>query len=137
VMLIYYDLNILSVSHSIPIHRVDTTLLPAYSRIQTGGVILFLLQYVGLSHGEILSVNQLMLYCVSVLALIIFFMFLKMEITNVFYFLFKQLELEKLLGRKWTEDSDVISCTLCRKEFSLIVRKHHCRNCGQIFCNEC
>lgn len=48
-----------------------------------------------------------------------------------------QLELEKLLGRKWTEDSDVISCNLCQKEFSLIVRKHHCRNCGQIFCNEC
>lgn len=48
-----------------------------------------------------------------------------------------QLELEKLLGRKWTEDSDVISCSLCQKEFSIIVRKHHCRNCGQIFCNEC
>ncbi|GFG39453.1 hypothetical protein Cfor_08402 [Coptotermes formosanus] len=48
-----------------------------------------------------------------------------------------QLELEKLLGRKWTEDSDAISCSLCQKEFSLIVRKHHCRNCGQIFCNEC
>ncbi|KDR15538.1 early endosome antigen 1-like [Zootermopsis nevadensis] len=48
-----------------------------------------------------------------------------------------QLELEKLLCRKWTEDSDVISCSLCQREFSLIVRKHHCRNCGQIFCNEC
>ncbi|XP_069693387.1 early endosome antigen 1-like [Periplaneta americana] len=48
-----------------------------------------------------------------------------------------QLELEKLGCRKWTEDSDVISCSLCQKEFSLIVRKHHCRNCGQIFCNEC
>ena len=85
-----------------------------------------------------ISVSQVMLYCVSVLALIIFFMFLKMKITNVFYFLFKtQLELEKLLGRKWTEDSDVISCSLCQREFSLIVRKHHCRNCGQIFCNEC
>ncbi|PSN47863.1 hypothetical protein C0J52_01269 [Blattella germanica] len=48
-----------------------------------------------------------------------------------------QLELEKLVGRKWTEDSDAANCTLCRKEFSLIVRKHHCRNCGQIFCNEC
>jgi len=54
-----------------------------------------------------------------------------------FTFYLKQLELEKLLGRKWTEDSDVISCTLCQKEFSIIVRKHHCRNCGQIFCNEC
>jgi len=76
-------------SHSVPMHRVDTSLLPAYSRIQTGGVILFLLQYIGLSQGEILSVNELMLYCVSILALIIFFMLLKMKITNVFYFLFK------------------------------------------------
>lgn len=60
------------------------------------------------------------------------------ETTNALCLSFEmQLELEKLLGRKWTEDSDVISCNLCRKEFSLIVRKHHCRNCGQIFCNEC
>ncbi|KAJ9597467.1 hypothetical protein L9F63_011688 [Diploptera punctata] len=48
-----------------------------------------------------------------------------------------QLELEKLVGRKWTEDSDAVNCTLCQKEFSIIVRRHHCRNCGQIFCNEC
>lgn len=90
VLLIYYDLNILSMSHSfIPMHRVDTSLLPAYSSIQTGGVILFRVQYIGLSHDEILSVNQLMLYCVSFLALIIFFMFSKVKITNVFYFLFK------------------------------------------------
>lgn len=56
-MLIYYDLNILSMSHSIPMHRLDTSLLAAYFRIQTGGIILFLLQYIGLSHGEILSLN--------------------------------------------------------------------------------
>jgi len=61
--LIYYYLNILSMSHSIPIHRVDTSLLPAYSRIQTGGVILFLLQYIGLSHGEILSVDAVLRFC--------------------------------------------------------------------------
>jgi len=88
-MLIYYDLNILSMNHFIPMQRVDTSLLPAYSRIQTGGVILFLLQYIGLLQGEVLSFNQLMLYFVSVLALIIFFMLLEMKVTNVFYFLFK------------------------------------------------
>jgi len=60
VMLIYYDLNILSMRHSVPMHRVNTSLLPAYSKIQTGGVILFLLQYIGLSQGEI-SFNELML----------------------------------------------------------------------------
>jgi hypothetical protein len=89
VMLIYYDLNVLSMSHSTLMHGVGTSLLPLNSRIQTGGVILFLLQHIGLSHGEILLVNQLMLYCVSALALIIFFRVLKMEIINVVYFLFK------------------------------------------------
>uniref|UniRef100_A0A8C2L487 RUN and FYVE domain containing 2 n=1 Tax=Cyprinus carpio TaxID=7962 RepID=A0A8C2L487_CYPCA len=28
-------------------------------------------------------------------------------------------------------------CKLCEKEFSISRRKHHCRNCGEIFCNSC
>ncbi|BFZ10758.1 hypothetical protein BsWGS_13797 [Bradybaena similaris] len=40
-------------------------------------------------------------------------------------------------GRKWTDDSDVTECTSCGKMFSVIVRKHHCRHCGHIFCNDC
>ncbi|XP_071452013.1 early endosome antigen 1-like [Hetaerina americana] len=48
-----------------------------------------------------------------------------------------QMEIAKLSGRKWTEDSDVTNCMRCAKEFSIRVRKHHCRNCGQIFCNDC
>ncbi|XP_063218851.1 early endosome antigen 1-like isoform X2 [Bacillus rossius redtenbacheri] len=48
-----------------------------------------------------------------------------------------QMKMDKLLGRKWAEDSEVTNCLKCEKEFSLIVRKHHCRNCFKIFCNEC
>ncbi|KAI9562572.1 hypothetical protein GHT06_010026 [Daphnia sinensis] len=48
-----------------------------------------------------------------------------------------QMENAKLQGRKWADDSEVNECLSCQKGFNLTVRKHHCRNCGQIFCNEC
>jgi len=34
-------------------------------------------------------------------------------------------------------DDDVIECPVCRSEFSLFTRKHHCRLCGLIFCDSC
>ncbi|XP_037027047.1 protein RUFY3 isoform X2 [Bradysia coprophila] len=37
----------------------------------------------------------------------------------------------------WTPDSMSSKCRGCNREFSLTKRKHHCRNCGEIFCNSC
>ena len=43
----------------------------------------------------------------------------------------------KEADRKWQDDTLIAACSNCNKKFSLSVRKHHCRRCGQIFCNEC
>ncbi|GFW77837.1 early endosome antigen 1 [Trichonephila clavipes] len=48
-----------------------------------------------------------------------------------------QVENMKHITRKWADDGEVSHCTACGKLFSLTIRKHHCRNCGNIFCNEC
>ncbi|XP_022860513.1 protein FREE1 [Olea europaea var. sylvestris] len=37
----------------------------------------------------------------------------------------------------WVPDEAVTKCTGCRTDFNAFVRKHHCRNCGDIFCDKC
>ncbi|KAI3464806.1 hypothetical protein Pfo_021469 [Paulownia fortunei] len=37
----------------------------------------------------------------------------------------------------WVPDEAVTKCTACGTDFSAFVRKHHCRNCGDIFCDKC
>ncbi|KAK0157773.1 hypothetical protein PV328_011471 [Microctonus aethiopoides] len=37
----------------------------------------------------------------------------------------------------WTNDRLATHCKGCNREFNLTRRKHHCRNCGKIFCNAC
>ncbi|KAM5300230.1 RUN and FYVE domain-containing protein 1 [Ctenodactylus gundi] len=42
-----------------------------------------------------------------------------------------------LKGHTWLKDDEATRCKQCDKEFSISRRKHHCRNCGHIFCNTC
>ncbi|KAL0979906.1 hypothetical protein UPYG_G00191390 [Umbra pygmaea] len=37
----------------------------------------------------------------------------------------------------WVKDEVVDSCSGCAVRFSLTERRHHCRNCGQLFCQKC
>uniref|UniRef100_A0A8C7VH75 RUN and FYVE domain containing 1 n=1 Tax=Oncorhynchus mykiss TaxID=8022 RepID=A0A8C7VH75_ONCMY len=37
----------------------------------------------------------------------------------------------------WLKDDEATQCKHCQKEFSIARRKHHCRNCGDIYCNSC
>ncbi|XP_054710147.1 RUN and FYVE domain-containing protein 2-like [Uloborus diversus] len=37
----------------------------------------------------------------------------------------------------WTHDKEATICKQCNKSFSVARRKHHCRHCGDIFCNAC
>ncbi|RXN29157.1 RUN and FYVE domain-containing 1-like protein [Labeo rohita] len=40
-------------------------------------------------------------------------------------------------GHAWLKDDEATQCKQCQKEFSIARRKHHCRNCGDIYCNSC
>jgi len=37
----------------------------------------------------------------------------------------------------WKPDSEVKACAACQRPFTFINRRHHCRRCGDIFCNQC
>ncbi|KAG9480633.1 hypothetical protein GDO78_012215 [Eleutherodactylus coqui] len=37
----------------------------------------------------------------------------------------------------WVKDEGMDSCSGCAVRFSLTERRHHCRNCGQLFCQKC
>lgn len=41
--------------------------------------------------------------------------------------------------RVWQDDEAAIQCSRCRAEFNLmtLTTRHHCRRCGQVFCNSC
>ena len=37
----------------------------------------------------------------------------------------------------WIPDQRVTMCQLCSLDFSLTVRRHHCRACGKVVCSSC
>ncbi|KAF8975564.1 hypothetical protein BGZ46_009017, partial [Entomortierella lignicola] len=37
----------------------------------------------------------------------------------------------------WVQDQDAAACRICARTFSAVRRKHHCRQCGQVFCHDC
>lgn len=37
----------------------------------------------------------------------------------------------------WLPDKDCNECMACQVPFSFVRRRHHCRNCGKIFCRRC
>ena len=43
----------------------------------------------------------------------------------------------KVSTRSWESGKGIANCASCNDKFTLTNRKHHCRNCGQIFCGKC
>ncbi|KAG0586575.1 hypothetical protein KC19_2G100900 [Ceratodon purpureus] len=37
----------------------------------------------------------------------------------------------------WVPDEAATKCSNCDADFSAFVRRHHCRNCGDVFCDRC
>ncbi|KAG3198277.1 hypothetical protein PC128_g6150 [Phytophthora cactorum] len=44
---------------------------------------------------------------------------------------------QELFDVQWESDVHVAKCGLCRADFSLVRRKHHCRHCGRVMCSDC
>mmetsp|Transcript_76849 Transcript_76849/g.159888 ORF Transcript_76849/g.159888 Transcript_76849/m.159888 type:complete len:252 (-) Transcript_76849:21-776(-) len=37
----------------------------------------------------------------------------------------------------WTADSEARRCELCKANFTILFRRHHCRRCGRCICHDC
>lgn len=38
---------------------------------------------------------------------------------------------------RWVPDEEVTHCDSCNSEFDWVNRRHHCRHCGKVFCEQC
>ncbi|KZS97901.1 hypothetical protein SISNIDRAFT_523239 [Sistotremastrum niveocremeum HHB9708] len=41
------------------------------------------------------------------------------------------------LHAQWDRDETASHCKECKRRFTFLLRKHHCRKCGHIFCDRC
>lgn len=46
-------------------------------------------------------------------------------------------DLSEIHGVLWEEDDSVQNCRDCNSKFTVSLRKHHCRGCGGIYCENC
>ena len=46
-------------------------------------------------------------------------------------------DIDRKLPNSWVEDSLVSHCQMCQAKFTMWKRRHHCRVCGNIFCDSC
>lgn len=37
----------------------------------------------------------------------------------------------------WVPDNTVVACMECQAQFTIFFRRHHCRRCGRMVCNNC
>lgn len=37
----------------------------------------------------------------------------------------------------WQQDDEATNCNGCERKFGAFLRRHHCRMCGELFCNQC
>lgn len=48
-----------------------------------------------------------------------------------------QRTINEMTSRQWQGGKGVKECSDCSAKFTAVNRKHHCRNCGMIFCGSC
>ena len=42
---------------------------------------------------------------------------------------------KRTVADHWVKDESVFGCVACGVRFTFSERRHHCRNCGQVFCS--
>ena len=38
---------------------------------------------------------------------------------------------------RWQPDAEASECPICHRQFGFLFRRHHCRKCGRVVCNDC